>query len=310
MRKKPFFNSNVSSRKIASFFVLCVITLVVASFAIKGIVLVSKSRFDGEHRFTIAIEKAYKKPNKEITIISLEPLSRSVSFVVFPDGARTPVGRYLEIPIDGKLRIPEGFDSNLAKLIATEADISGKDIAGFLFPLLLSYKDVQTDLTVMDIFRVAWYAKSITKNNVNLAVLGPTLSENSIDKISSVLFADREIVQENISIQVVNATDVSGLGNRLARFITNMGGTVVSVTSGSVPEEKSMILIRGKRSYTLERLSTVFGFPIESFVSVSPTPTPPSLLEEDGKEQASNTESFVSDVIVVVGSQSLKQLVF
>ena len=48
----------------------------------------------------------------------------------------------------------------------------------------------------------------------------------------------------------------------MARLITNISGNVVLVSTSQNMQGKSVILYKGKKSYTLERLSKLLGFDV------------------------------------------------
>ncbi|OGH19514.1 MAG: hypothetical protein A3F31_03500 [Candidatus Levybacteria bacterium RIFCSPHIGHO2_12_FULL_38_12] len=300
--------STVDSQKIAFYFVLGIASLLFVSFVFRAIILVSKSKFDGHHRFTIQVSKSGQK---EEALISLEPSSRMLSVLHLPEGpAVNPVSRFLEVPIDGHVILTsESQDRYLVGLLKLETDIGGKDVSLILAKLILQYNQLKTDLTIMDIVRFAWFSKGVHKNMVKFVAVSKSLTESSIDRISSSFFPDTDLQKENATIAVVNATGVSGLGNRLARFISNMGGTVVSVSTGKSDEEDSKIIKRTKKSYTFSKLLQVTGF--REAEIITPTPVPPDSLSLIPKEESIETQdSFVSDIIVVIGKKSLSKFVF
>src|SRR5258708_40377226 len=87
------------------------------------------------------------------------------------------------------------------------------------------------------------------------------LSDTDQQQVSQ-MFIDQTFYQENVSMSVVNATDSSGVGSRLAKFLTNMGGNVVSVTSGDTIQTESSIQYFGKQTYTLKQLQHILHFPL------------------------------------------------
>lgn len=296
--------SNINSQKIAFYFVLCIFALLFVSFIFRAIILLSKSKFDGYHRFTILITK-----QKENALISLEPSSHTLSIVDLPEGpGKFPVSSFLEIPIDGNVTLTtESQNSSFLDLIKKEVDIGGKDISLMLFKIVFEYNKVKTDLTIMDVIRFAWFSKTVPKNMVKYVAVSKNLTESSIDRISNSFFADSSLQKENATVAIVNSAGVSGLGNRLARLITNMGGSVVAVSTGKTEEEASKIIRRTKESYTLLRISQVTGFSISDF---TPTAIPLDTIITPKEDVIDNQDSFVSDIIIVIGKDALKNLVF
>ena len=66
--------------------------------------------------------------------------------------------------------------------------------------------------------------------------------------------------KENQSVVIINTTSVSGLGLQVGRFVKNMGGKVVQISTENIPRKKSEILYNGEKTYTVERLNRIFGF--------------------------------------------------
>ena len=76
----------------------------------------------------------------------------------------------------------------------------------------------------------------------------------TIATIVSTALTDQDISSENITIQVINATNVTGLAQRLGRVLTNLGADVVDVSSAQNNQAKSTIMYFGNDSYTLDWL--------------------------------------------------------
>jgi len=75
-------------------------------------------------------------------------------------------------------------------------------------------------------------------------------------------FLDPQIEKEDLSIEITNSTTTSGLGNKIAKIITNMGGKVVLVSSSQDELTKSIIYYN-EDSYTVRKLSKLLNIPIE-----------------------------------------------
>lgn len=132
-----------------------------------------------------------------------------------------------------------------------------------------------------------WFARSVSDTNVSFEKIQLPLDDHALDTILSRIFTDSIIEEENQDIEIINSTEVSGLANRLARLITNMGGNVVSITTSKNPSNTSKILVSNKKKYTSERLHAILGFGVE-----------------EGQTQA------IADVIIVIGKDKLSSLPF
>lgn len=274
-RKKKLSQPNLKPVVIFSLFVFSLLAL---SVLIKFTSLVLKGKFDGQHRFTISIN------NEKNNLISFAPDSHTIAVLQVlgdPNLSTQQLRRVLEIPIDGFV-----FTQQLS--------VSDKeDVEKVLRSMVLNYKDLNTDLTIIDMARLWFYTKTLPVHDITIKqFLLPkdalsSEKESFVDRISSQLFTDNTIVQEKVSIQVINGTNVAGLGNRLARLITNMGGNVVAVTTAEKEVETSQISYFGSETYTLKRLSKILGY-----------------------KQNKLQKQLISDIIITVGKDSLAKLVY
>lgn len=93
---------------------------------------------------------------------------------------------------------------------------------------------------------------------------GSTASQIDPDRLDKTLegvFSEAEILKENISISVLNGTSQTGIGSKVARIISNMGGRVVNIGNS---DQKLAIrcTIAGKnnlnQSITFRRIKQIF----------------------------------------------------
>lgn len=258
--------------RTAMLFFVLVLMLILISLSYKLSTLVKGSSFDGENRFNVLFE-SLSNP-KLYTIVSLDPKTRSASIVDMRGTVREKsIGYILGVPIDGRV---------------TTKTISGKkDINYLFFQTLTHYREIKTSLTIIDIARLFVSAREVAKNSIVQKEIVIDSPFKVIDKEFTNLFTDQRLVEENISIEVVNATSVSGLGTRLARLISNIGGTVIAVSSSDQQVLESKILYKKKKNYTLFRLQKILGFPLEEIV-----------------------KSEIADIIIVLGKDSAGVTIF
>lgn len=238
-------------------FIIVVVILIGISLAFRVYALIKESRFDGIHRFTIALsseEKTELNKAPYFEIISFAPDSHTISLVLIEKNIQlTGIGKTLEIPIDAAIFYKQ--KQNIPKKI-----LSNKDVESILLRLLVSYRDVSTNLTIIDLARLWFIARSWPRSAVTFASITNSSDQIEISKFASSLFIETEMVEEKNTIGVVNGTDEAGLGNRLSRLITNMGGNVVSISTSDTPITRSSISYFGNKSYTVSRLQKVLGF--------------------------------------------------
>lgn len=240
MRKKRK-KSEKHNIKIAILFVVFVCLVILISFIFKLIHIVSQSKFDGSNRFTISVSN-----KKNLEIISFSPSKHSISVLKLEGEIKElNMRRFLAIPIDGFVE---------ASFLETN-----EGVASLMSNTFFGYKDIETNLTTVDIFRLFLISRTASTNDV--VTLRISLSQSDkIDQIIGKMLSDERIEKEDQTIEIINATSAIGLGARLARLITNMGGKVVQVSTENSLQKTSMILYNGRKTYTVEKLNKALGF--------------------------------------------------
>ena len=230
------------STKIGIYFFAFILGVILISIILKGIVIVKNSKFQDDSRFNFLISN-----NKTNKIISFLPQNHSVS-VLKVEGKVENINKLLEVPIDGEVR-------------SSSLDLE-KPVSSIVSDVFFGFKNIKTNFTVLDLFRIFLFTKTASPGNFTTKNVSANLDEAALDKISSLLFSDPKIADENLSVGIINATEEYGVGNRLARLISNISGNVVLVSTSQNMQEKSVILYKAKKSYTLKRLSKLLGFEV------------------------------------------------
>jgi hypothetical protein len=236
-------NQSVSNTKVALVFFAFLIFVVVVSLTIKVINVVKQGKLGDSERYTLCVASG-----KNTRVISLSSSSKDISIFKLNNDIKLPeVGRFLEIPIDGFISF-KSQDLNLnTEALFTKA--------------LFDFKNVKTNLTIFDLLKLAISAKSIPENSVNTREIG-NIKSSDADKIVGRMVIDDLMEKDYQTIQIINGTQVSGFGSRLARLITNMGGNVILVMTENSPRKKSVITYIDKRTYTVERLQKLLGYDV------------------------------------------------
>lgn len=251
MRAKNHSVENSHGLRIAWIFCLSVFLLIAIALLFKIAVVWQNNIFDGKHRVTIAVME------NPTLVISFAPDSKNISVVSLLGGknsdTREKIEHMLYTPIDGV--IVSG-----TTLFLKENMIDRNEIEQALQNLILHYPQVKTNLTFIDVIRLWFFVKSVDPN----AVIAKSVSMDQlhtdqarVDKTISSLFPDASIALENISIQIVNGTGISGFGNDFARVLTNSGANVVSVITSRREVAFSTIRYYGNYSYTVEKIQKI-----------------------------------------------------
>ncbi len=229
--------------RLAGIFIAVVLGLVFLSFVIKFIFVIRESRFDGAHKFNVLLTG-----KNEQDIVSFSPSTHSISELKLDTTYQDPA-KSLEVPVDGEITVRGNLNVN--------------NLSMLLFRSELPLGQTVQKLTFLDLLRLALFTRTVTPDSLYQREYSDNLSDSQKNTLISLTFTDPAIYDENLSIQVVNATDINGLGARFAAFVSNIGGNPILITNSDRPENMSKIIYTGKMSYTVQRLSSYFNLPVE-----------------------------------------------
>jgi len=236
---------NGNNLKLAGLFVVIVLGLIVISALFKFLLILEASKFDGSHSFIVSF---VGKGN--IQVASFSPQDRTLSILdVDSKYNYNDLSKSLEIPVDGTITLQDSNTNNISSMLLKST-----------FSLGHSLKN----LTALDAFRLLLFYKTISQNNIYVRKLSSDLNDAQKATIINLSFTDPSIYQENQAIQIINASDVRGLGSRLAALITNIGGNVVLVSTSDQVIQSSKIVYFGKESYTVKKMGDYLGISPES----------------------------------------------
>lgn len=218
-----------NSKSLKTFFVYSgiVVFFILIALAVKVFFLIQNSRFDGRHQFVLIVSRQDVKTKE---IIKFDPSNHEIS-VLQLNGVDITV-----IP-DATVIVGEDFNLNT-------------NIPKVLEKITTQYNTVTTNLTLIDIVRLLFLSYNSKIKSVNYR------QETNI-------LVDELISSENISIQIINASGISGIGKKLGNIFENLGCNVVAVTTSSNEEKISKIQYFGRKTYTLEKIKKLLGFSTE-----------------------------------------------
>ena len=261
--------SSLSNTKIAIIFFIFLAFFVSLSLIFKMVLVVRAGQFDDSKRFTLSVSN-----NKKLEVISLSPSTKSIAvFKLNKNIGSYEAGKFLKVPVDGfiaqnSLDLNQRADSIFLKAIA-------------------NYNKVQTNLTIIDLLKLLIFSKTVAPSTVDTRSISGDLIPSELDKIVGQLVSEELIEKDNQTIQIINGTDVNGLGNRLARLVTNMGGDVIIVATENSPKKTSKILYIDQKTYTVKRLQKVLGYPA-----------------------VKETNNAISDITIVIGEDKVSSSPF
>ncbi len=232
---------STDSRSLKTFYlyVAVVVTIIIISLIIKGILIIQHSKFNSAHDFVLAVTQN----NNVKEIIAFHPQVPAVAVLTIED---------VKMPYPTLIR-EYGITPDAYLQVGNAADVN-PDVTAFMWSSVLHTENWQSDLTIIDKVRLTLFAKSVTTNNkTNEAILLAAQAPQMDTTITNAL-TDQDIADENITIQIINATDISGFGQRLSRTLTNMGANVVEVSTAQNVQNKTTVQYYGDSSYTVNKI--------------------------------------------------------
>lgn len=234
---------NKNSMAIAVYFGIAVLIIIVISLIFKGVDLLKESKFDSNYRLTVAV-----LGDESSHIISVSPKDGTIFRLNLKGHITEGRLRELALPIDGFVAL--GDDQKILGVSPRS------EFSKFIFN-----RNIKTNLTIADLLRLSIFSGGVDTEKTQEEEAGVG-DESKINDIASNFLKDPTISTEKISIQITNSTSASGLGNKLAKYIGDLGGVVVLVNSSSEKVSKSKIVAEEK-SETVKRLSKILNIPYE-----------------------------------------------
>ncbi len=258
MKRQPAPKQKNSLR---TFFLFCAVVgfLIIISLSIKLFTSVKGSIYDPKHNFIVGITS----PNV-FTLYSVNPHEKLLYT--------------LTIITHGKEFIP-GKEIGIIPDVIVSSATTHTHLREALPSLFLR----SGKLTWFDITRLYLLSNNLEekKQSVQLAELAK--NDYSTDEN----FNDQEILNEQLSVGIVNATGEVGVGARLEKVVESLGATVVSVTTAQRSIKTSAITYTPPLSYSAKRFSTLTHFLLKPASEVG-----------------------VSDIIIIVGKDALSSHLF
>jgi len=203
------------------------------------------------------------------------------------------------IPIDGYIILQTNNSREVFELIR-------KNIFN-AFSLI----NVESNLSRLELLKLAWVVKDVRGDKIKYIDLSQTdltkskllpdgsrvlgIDSSQSDRVFQRDFIDQQIVNEGLTIAVLNGTKTPGVANFASRLVTNMGGRVI--ISSSAETEYKNTLVFGTQSKTLNRLYQIFAPNcIPNWLSF--TSTRCNMVAEDS----------AADITVILGADYLDKL--
>lgn len=141
------------------------------------------------------------------------------------------------------------------------------------------------NIGIRNTFLMYSYSKDLAVENKKVQKINSIFE---LDKQLKDIYIDSELAEEKLSISVVNASGINGIGKRVSRYVSNTGGRVIDLTTKNSNDEKSIILFK-EDSKTLSYLSNILN--IDNTLKV----------EEGSTLIQSYPELIKSDIVIILG---------
>ena len=231
MRSKPKESQTIG---MGILFIILIIFLVVISVSFKVFNLIQESKFDGKTNYNLL----YGVGNKW-EVLSLSPSNQSIEILDMEGNSSQLVT--LGIPYDMYLGMSE--------------QVTPDNIKSQITPLLISLHT-----NPFDFFKIVTFVNSVNPGSIQEVSIN--LSDPQNPKTVSGIFSNTNISNENLNIEVLNATGQSGVGSYFAKMLTNIGGNVILVSTQNNISKSSEIITLDSNSQTAEKISKILGVKI------------------------------------------------
>lgn len=289
----------VKVNKIVGLVLLLIFLLVLAGVIFKVSRLLVKSVWDGQSQLNLALNPSLA--GQPVLIVAFNHEEKSVNILLIPAGTFIEtIHGYGPCRVESVYRLGELnkkggelFQGSLQEYLGIPIDAYAsigngewimdnmKNKEEILKTITSLFKRDKTNLTKWDLVRLWWNLRNLRQDKINLVDLGQTSASQEIDLpdgtkankidterlelIMSQFFVNKKLKQENLTMAVLNGTNHSGLANKAAILIKNIGGQVMTVgdTENGQGESLQQCQIKSqkkyKNSYTVRKLSHIFG---------------------------------------------------
>ncbi|HVZ12679.1 MAG TPA: LytR C-terminal domain-containing protein [Patescibacteria group bacterium] len=160
----------------------------------------------------------------------------------------------LGVLIDGVVEARSGVD------ISPNDFVAGKNFSNLLFD---SGDYHLQNINALDFLKLYFYSKSADQINYGSQKIDiKNLPQDLLQTVGTSAFKDQELIDSKASAQVVNATDINGLGTEFAIALKSVGYNIVGVESSDT-QDSSVIMASDKEDIATRRIQDAFALPVK-----------------------------------------------
>ncbi len=231
----------VSPLLYVKIFLIIVFVAAVISVIYKSSMLVSQGSFKGS-----SFNMLYQ--GKQNYLIHIDSIGKKLLVVKLSKendiSAKNRIGKSLSLAvlIDGVILLPA---SDTYDKPETLFDFSA--LLNLLFDKKIKYDNIND----FDLIKMVFVVNSIPRSEKRQAT--------GIESIRETDLADKKVLDERLSVAVINASEVDGLGSKMAQVLKSAGYNVVSIDSSE--SKKSQINASTLKNASVARLGNFLNVP-------------------------------------------------
>ncbi len=235
------------------FFVIFFV-LILTALILKGINLYQSSHFKTDN-YTILVSA------DEPHILRLDTQRNTLSILHIKEGDIDPsnvtkAGISSSVPLQASIHLKNTEIEDISSILSVSQ----------MLRLMLQGNLVLNRINEFDLIKFVYAAARVPDDSITRKEINNYLESESDQVLAQIkgelyeLFRDPNIINERVSIEVVNATSVSGLATAVGQMLENGGYNVVAIRSGD--QSRSIIQTDISDSVTLYQIQQIFPYPL------------------------------------------------
>lgn len=199
-----------------------------------------------------------------------------------PNGPKvflTTVSSFFGGPVDFYVQVKSMPDISLNKeqVLMWQREIKGLNAAVYgVKSLNWIPENVSTNLTLFDLYRLLWKVGNIRSDKINYYQAGTdlledltladgkrvkTINQAKLGELSKIIFEDREVLAEKLSVEILNASAEPGLSTKIGQILGAAGIDVAFAGNADnrSPHSALQVSEAGKDSQTVHKISRFFN---------------------------------------------------